>query len=287
MNRIAVFVDAGYFFASASELLFGAALRRGELHLANAEFIPYLTQYAESLGGCPLLRIYWYDGTNAGPTAAHLAIAYLDNVKLRLGFVNQSGEQKGVDGLIFSDLTNLARNHAISDALLLAGDEDLRIGVQQAQEHGVRVHLLGVEARDPAGNQSAALQREADTRRQLDAPTLGRFLTRRDSPAATPADANPPNAATGDNPETAHGLARMQELANGYAATLTLPQRELILTLPERSPLPHDLDRELLLRASELLGRKLEETEKRALRGALRSAVVPAATPIVSPSAQD
>jgi len=173
MNRIAVFVDAGYFYASASELLFGTPLRRGELRLANAEFAQYLAQVAETIGGCPLLRIYWYDGTNSGPTAAHLAMAYLDNVKLRLGFVNQSGEQKGVDGLIFSDLTNLARNRAISDALLLAGDEDLRVGVQQAQEHGIRVHLLGVEPKDPSGNQSAALQREADTRRQLDAAALG------------------------------------------------------------------------------------------------------------------
>ena len=170
MNRIAVFVDAGYFYASASELLFGAPLRRGELRLANAEFAQYLAQVAETIGGCPLLRIYWYDGTNSGPTAAHLAMAYLDNVKLRLGFVNQSGEQKGVDGLIFSDLTNLARNRAISDALLLAGDEDLCVSVQQAQEHGIRVHLLGVEPKDPSGNQSAALQREADTRRWRPAP---------------------------------------------------------------------------------------------------------------------
>jgi hypothetical protein len=70
----------------------------------------------------------------------------------------------------------------------------------------------------------------------------------------------------------------MQELANEYAATLYTVQRELILALPELTPLPHELDRELLLRASELLGRKLEETEKRTLRGALRVAVT-AATP--------
>lgn len=275
MNRIAVFVDAGYFFASASELLFGAPLRRGEMRLANAEFAQYLAQSAEAIAGCPLLRIYWYDGTNSGPTAAHLAMAYLDNVKLRLGFVNQSGEQKGVDGLIFSDLTNLARNRAISDAMLLAGDEDLRVGVQQAQEHGIRVHLLGVEPRDPAGNQSAALQRESDTRRQLDAGTLGQFLFRREyaSAVAVPAGAGEPS-----NEDTAHNLARMQELAGEYAATLDAGQRELILSLPERTPLPHELDRELLLRASELLGRKLEETEKRTLRGALRTAVT-AATP--------
>jgi hypothetical protein len=274
MNRIAVFVDAGYFYASASELLFGTPLRRGELRLANADFAQYLAQVAETIGGCPLLRIYWYDGTNSGPTAAHLAMAYLDNVKLRLGFVNQSGEQKGVDGLIFSDLTNLARNRAISDALLLAGDEDLRVGVQQAQEHGIRVHLLGVEPKDPSGNQSAALQREADTRRQLDAVALGRFLFRREYAGTPVAEAE----AAAVDADVAHNLARMQELANEYAATLDTTQRELILALPERTPLPHELDRELLLRASELLGRKLEETEKRTLRGALRVAVT-AATP--------
>ena len=269
MNRIAVFVDAGYFYASASELLFGTPLRRGELRLANAEFAQYLAQCAETIGGCPLLRIYWYDGTNSGPTAAHLAMAYLDNVKLRLGFVNQSGEQKGVDGLIFSDLTNLARNRAISDALLLAGDEDLRVGVQQAQEHGIRVHLLGVEPKDPSGNQSAALQREADTRRQLDAAALGQFLFRREYAGTPVAEAE----AAAVDADVAHNLARMQELANEYAATLDTTQRELILALPERTPLPHELDRELLLRASELLGRKLEEAEKRTLRGALRNAV--------------
>jgi hypothetical protein len=274
MNRIAIFVDAGYFYASASELLFGTPLRRGELRLANAEFAQYLAQVAETIGGCPLLRIYWYDGTNSGPTAAHLAMAYLDNVKLRLGFVNQSGEQKGVDGLIFSDLTNLARNRAISDALLLAGDEDLRVGVQQAQEHGIRVHLLGVEPKDPSGNQSAALQREADTRRQLDAAALGQFLFRREYAGTFVAEAE----AAAVDADVAHNLARMQELANEYAATLDTTQRELILALPERTPLPHELDRELLLRASELLGRKLEETEKRTLRGALRGAVT-AATP--------
>ena len=273
MNRIAVFVDAGYFYASASELLFGAPLRRGEMRLANTEFVQYLAHCAESIGGCPLLRIYWYDGTNSGPTPAHLAMAYLDNIKLRLGFVNQSGEQKGVDGLIFSDLTNLARNRAISDALLLAGDEDLRVGVSQAQEHGIRVHLLGVEPRDPSGNQSAALQREADTRRRLDAATLGQFLFRREyagTSATVPSDVSEPS-----DDDTARNLARMQELAGEYAATLDATQRELILALPERTPLPHELDRELLLRASELLGRKLEETEKRTLRGALRGAVAP------------
>lgn len=274
MNRIAVLVDAGYLFASASELLFGERLRRGELRLANAEFATHLKTLAESIGRCPLLRIYWYDGTNSGPSPAHLAIAYLDNVKLRLGFVNQSGEQKGVDALIFSDLINLARNNAISDALLMSGDEDLRVGVSQAQDYGIRVHLLGIDPADLGemrGNQSAALQREADTRHHLDADTLRRFLRRRELFAEAQGVGN------GDNGDAQHNLARMQELAGEYAATLDAERCEQILQLPERTPLPHEIDRELLSRASELLGRKLEEAEKRTLRAALRSAAAEAA----------
>jgi hypothetical protein len=115
------------------------------------------------------------------------------------------------------------------------------------------------------GNQSAALQREVDTRHLLDAATLGRFLRRREF-----AEWAPP---VSDNGEPQHNLARMQELAGEYAATLDAGQREQILQLPERTPLPHELDRELLSRASELLGRKLEEAEKRTLRAALRTAV--------------
>lgn len=271
MNRIAVFVDAGYLFASSSELLFGERLRRGELRLANAEFTAHIKTLAEAISSCPLLRIYWYDGTNAGPSPSHLALAYLENVKLRLGFVNHAGEQKGVDALIFSDLTNLARNHAISDALIVSGDEDLRVGVQQAQEHGIRVHLLGVEPADIGemrGNQSAALQREVDTRQLLDSNTMRRFLRRREFAEWTaPGD---------DNGDVQRNLARMQELAGEYADTLGVAQRDQILQLPERAPLPHELDRELLARASELLGRKLEEAEKRTLRSALRAAVATA-----------
>ncbi|MBS0430919.1 MAG: NYN domain-containing protein [Proteobacteria bacterium] len=266
MNRIAVFVDAGYMFASASELLFGERLRRGELWLANAEFTTHLQGVAEAAGACPLLRIYWYDGTNSGPSPAHLAIAYLENVKLRLGFVNQSGEQKGVDALIFSDLVNLSRNHAISDALILSGDEDLRVGVQQAQEYGVRVHLLGVESSE-SGNQSAALQREVDTRHVMDAATLRRFLRRRESTE------NGNGAPVPEYGDPQQNLERLRDLAVEFSASLEDRERKLIMELPERAPLPHELDRELLSRASEMLGRKLEETEKRILRGTLRAVV--------------
>ncbi len=55
------------------------------------------------------------------------------NTKLRLGLINSRGQRKGVDSLIVTDLIELARNRAITDALILSGDEDIKIGVQVAQ----------------------------------------------------------------------------------------------------------------------------------------------------------
>ena len=134
MDRVAVFVDAGYVFAQGSVLLSGRKLPRSEAVLNYEAVRRALAEFAERVTGRPLLRIYWYDGTSTGPTPQHLALAHLNDVKVRLGFVNSVGEQKGVDSLIVTDMIALARSRAMSDAVLLSGDEDLRVGVQQAQD---------------------------------------------------------------------------------------------------------------------------------------------------------
>jgi hypothetical protein len=100
MNRVAVFVDAGYVFAQGSVLLAGKKLPRGEIVLDHAAAARAFADFAERISGARLLRIYWYDGTSTGPTTQHLTLAHLDGVKVRLGFVNSVGEQKGVDSLI-------------------------------------------------------------------------------------------------------------------------------------------------------------------------------------------
>src|SRR6266568_2158279 len=56
----------------------------------------------------------------------------------------------------------LARHRAITDAILVAGDEDMVPAVEAAQAFGVRVHLWGVEP--PYGtNQAERLVWESDT----------------------------------------------------------------------------------------------------------------------------
>ena len=147
MKRYAVFVDAGYLYAQGSAALAGRRLSRENIELNLSATIDKLRNSSGSrTDNAPLLRIYWYDGLLRGELSTdQQRLAGTDNIKLRLGIVNRTGQQKGVDSLIVTDLVELARNQAITDVVLLSGDEDLRIGVQIAQSFGVRVHLIGIE----------------------------------------------------------------------------------------------------------------------------------------------
>ena len=102
-----------------------------------------LSRFSERASKLPLLRIHWNDESNQGPTTAQTAMARLDDVKALLGFANSSGQRKGVDSLMVTNVIALARNGAMAECVLLSRDEDLQVGAQQAQELGVRVHLLG------------------------------------------------------------------------------------------------------------------------------------------------
>lgn len=177
MDRVAVFVDAGYLFAEGSRALFGRKLPRSAVALDHRVAIACLKRCARERTGLPLLRIYWYDGTARRPTRGQTAVAEEADVKLRLGRVNSAGQQKGVDALIASDLVSLARNRAMADCVVLGGDDELRIAVAEIQTLGVRVHLIGIS---PARHtQSPLLRCEADSTVEWDAHALAFFLRRR------------------------------------------------------------------------------------------------------------
>ncbi len=194
MQRVAVFVDASYLFAEGSFLLTGERQAREFLSLNIPELISALCRIAESVSDLPLLRIYWYDAAPFGrPTQEQARLADADGIKLRLGQISRSGEQKGVDALIITDLAELARNRAFADAVLVSGDEDIRTGVVLAQQFGVRVHLVGVA---PAAlNQSRSLRQDADTTAEWDASVIGAFLL--PVPPTSPAAPGDASAATG------------------------------------------------------------------------------------------
>ena len=269
MERVAVFVDAGYLFAQGSIELSGAKLPRGEIKLDFGAVVPALRRFAERVAKLPLLRIYWYDGTNEGPTAAQTAIARLDRVKVRLGFVNSSGQQKGVDSLIVTDMINLAWNGAMADCVLLSGDEDLRIGVQQAQEYGVQVHLLGVKPL--RGSQSAFLYQEADTTHEWDEADLSEFMRVRQHDDR---DTKFHPDSRGRIHDRRAEADRLQPIATRVVEEIPDAElKSLAESITRAGVLPKELDVRLLALAKQVLERYLSGREKRRLRNEVRKAL--------------
>jgi hypothetical protein len=110
MSHSALFVDAGYLLAGAHGLL-GGTVSRSAFTCGYGGLLDVLRGKVEEHGpGLTFLRTYWYDGARDGiPTADHRLIGGLPYVKVRVGRLTQRGQQKGVDGLIYRDISSLAR----------------------------------------------------------------------------------------------------------------------------------------------------------------------------------
>nr|WP_202460667.1 NYN domain-containing protein [Streptomyces sp. SID1328] len=164
-------VDAGYLLGAAASLLAGEP-SRSRIIVDHPALIQALRERAESETGRPLLRIYWFDGApDRVPQPEHRRLRVMPRVTVRLGALTRSDgrwAQKGVDAAMHAELTELARNRACSDIVLVTGDGDLLPGMMAAKEHGVAVHLWAVQAADGDYNQSEDLVAEADERRVLD-----------------------------------------------------------------------------------------------------------------------
>ena len=254
MDRAAIFVDAGYVYAAGSRLIANERLSRSRLSLNYEGIVEQLRKVCEEVTGVSLLRIYWYDGTGSGPTPPQRALAFRDNIKLRLGFVTPHGSQQGVDALMVNDLIALARNRAMSDALILSGDEDVRVGVQQAQEFGIRVHLLGIEP--TRENQSALLAQEADTLRELNKEEVSTFLAK--------SDGRPESELEDDETKTL-----LDDAAFEIADTLNPDEVDEALEMAEKGSVPATIDRRLLISGTQALGGgQLSNEQKRWIRAA-------------------
>ncbi|WP_233517056.1 NYN domain-containing protein [Pseudotabrizicola alkalilacus] len=273
-------MDAGYLYAQGSSLLSGQKQPRQTIQLSTPDVLKALCEMAERVApGARLLRVYWYDGLLRGgrPTTEQITLANSQRTKLRLGMVNGSGQQKGVDSLIVTDLIDLARNKAITDALLVAGDEDLRIGVQIAQTFGVQTHLLGIK---PArGSQSPDLIQEADTHHEWLEADIARFMTVTLGASAAVATEAPPLAqGASATPEGASEALQVYSEAlvlleiQTTIATIGTEALELYLEAFRADPksVPSDLDRQTLGRIGAKVGAKLEPTEVREYRRLFR-----------------
>jgi uncharacterized LabA/DUF88 family protein len=210
VDRCIVLVDAGYLLGAAASLLAGEP-SRSRITVDHAALIQGLRERAESDTERPLLRIYWFDGApDRVPQPEHRRLRVMPRVTVRLGALTRSDgrwAQKGVDAAMHAELTELARNRACSDVVLVTGDGDLLPGMMAAKEHGVAVHLWAVQAADGDYNQSEDLVAEADERRVLDRAWITRAVRAKEfgGPCTPPPAPRPEIAAilSAPLPETA------------------------------------------------------------------------------------
>ena len=120
-----------------------------------------LSSLARERSGLPVLRCYWYEATVDGRrTAEQDALADVPGIKLRVAKI-RPGRREGVETEIHRDLTTLARNNAISDALVVSAEEDLAQVIADVQDLGMRVTLVHI-AVDGNWTISRALRQESD-----------------------------------------------------------------------------------------------------------------------------
>ena len=267
MERVAIFVDAGYLFAAGSTSIVGINQSRVNLVLNRVAIVDKLRAIADNkANNITLLRIYWYDGVSArGLSYEQESLADMDDVKLRLGIINPYGQQKGVDSLIVTDIVELARNHAISDAILLSGDEDVRIGVQIAQSFGVRVHLLGIEP--SRGNQAGSLRQEADTTTEWSKSDVAEILAIRED--ATSRMITVPSVSANDAAIEDISSA-LDSIVDEFVARLNQDELDDVAKLSSGSLLPREFDGRLLAASRNRISRSLDESEKRYVRNRFR-----------------
>jgi uncharacterized LabA/DUF88 family protein len=159
VDRCALFVDAGYVLGDGAMAVHGTR-NRESVSWDYAGVLQVLKNVSREHTGLPLLRCYWYEATVEGRRSdEHNTLADLPGVKLRLGRM-RPGRREGVESEIHRDLTTLARNRAISDALVVSADEDLAQVIADVQDLGIRVVLVRIGA--PGWTASAALRQECD-----------------------------------------------------------------------------------------------------------------------------
>lgn len=278
MSRVAVFIDAGYFWVQTTHIITGARGPRATVIIDyTALHQTVLDEVARQFPGKDLLRVFWYDGPGPSGTKEpdHLEIDRLDDFKLRLGTRNMIGQQKAVDGMIISDLLTCAQTKAIENALLVTGDADLTPGVVSAQSLGLRVHLLII---GPQNSTSPYLSAEADRKVTWDALIVNTFAKR------SVVDMSPVNAT---EPQPGSGYAQpaakrtLPLLMSADIESVAVAARSKILAGPDAGrlraatqdtqALPATIDKALLQEGTIYAGRMLQESEKRQLRIAFKA----------------
>lgn len=260
MRRVAVFVDAGYFWVQATNIILGEKSQRNQLAIDyNSLHVELIKQTKEQFSDADLLRVYWYDGPGPdGKTPDHHSIEELNDFKLRLGTRNGVGAQKAVDGLIIADMISLAQSKAISDALLVSGDADLTPGVIAAQNLGIRVHLLSIGSLVAT---SPYLKSEVDYKHHWADDAVRSFATPLSQSHAVPACSQK---------QSDDLTKRFQQVAKSVLSTF---DKNIVAGLKQKDQIPREIDGKLLSEGKIVVGQSLTEDQKRELRAAFKKLI--------------
>jgi NYN domain len=160
VDRCALLVDAGYVLADGAMAVHGTS-QRGSVSWDYAGLVKLLTGLSRDRTGLPVLRCYWYEATVEGRrTPEHETLADLPGLKLRLGRI-RPGRREGVETEMHRDLATLARNRAVSDAVIASAQEDLTEIVAEVQDLGMRVVIVHITV-DGNWTISRPLRQECD-----------------------------------------------------------------------------------------------------------------------------
>lgn len=153
----------------------------------------------------------------------------------------------------------LRQHRAISDAVLLSGDEDLREGVRAAQDYGVRVVLVGIACADgKSNNQSEELVLDADHLIVLGKPQLAPMFALRSPVAPRSTQPRPAVAADGSVVGTSARGAAAAFARKWLSAATDAEIADLHVGRPR---IPRPLDVELLASVEQALNRLLQDDD--------------------------
>jgi hypothetical protein len=181
-------------------------------------------------------------------------VARLTGVKLRLGRLTAHG-QKGVDSLIVRDLITLAHQRGIASGVVLGGDEDLREGVREAQEWGVRMIIAGIP--HAKSRISSTLADEADDVVMLESAFLSAHFQLR------------PELSPTETPQDPYEVGQRF----GKEWVVRAEPDEKALLVQGFPPIPRELDAELLAQGRRFVAKLLTRDRLRVLRNGFRDFV--------------
>lgn len=171
----AILIDAGYVWKQIAK----AVDRQHRTEIALVGYgVPLVEALVEEATGDDMrvLRSYWYDGApDRVPNIQQRSVGRAARVKLRVGTMS-GGRQKGVDRLMQRDILALAANKAVTDLIVITGDQDMEEELDIAGQHGLMVHVWGIADREQQHQIAGRLLRIVDHWKVLPAHWAATFV---------------------------------------------------------------------------------------------------------------